>query len=74
MGDERRWAVLLPAWDPVLGQLGPRTGAAGSPRQPDAMLPLQAAPSLELQCRLIISHLLAALLIEKGLLAHRVWP
>lgn len=33
MGDERRWAVLLPAWDPVLGQLGPRADAP-HPGQP----------------------------------------
>lgn len=68
MGNERHWAVLPPAWDPVLGQLGPRAG-----EQPDPTLPLQAAPLLELQRRLISSCLLAALRIEKGLLAHRVW-
>lgn len=65
MGDERRWAVLPPVWDPVLGQLGPHAG-----EQPDSMLPLQAAPSLELQHGVISCCLLAAPWIEKGLLAH----
>lgn len=68
MGDERRWAVLLPAWEPYWGSWEPYWGSW----DPEPMLPLQAAPVLELQHRLLGSCFLAVLRMEKELLAHRV--
>lgn len=62
MGDERRWAVLLPAWDPVLGQLGPRADA------PHPGQPLCWSCSTDL---LGSRFFLAGLQMERGLLASQ---
>lgn len=50
-----------PCWDPKLGQLGPRD---------DAPSPGSTAPFAGAALRLLGSRFLAALQMEKGLLAH----